>query len=145
MHELRADARRACTARRERASVTPARLTFPLLSAALVLGAVAATSSAAGLSLGLVLAITVLVAVVGACVARRTVGSVLSGATLLLVRPYSPGEQVRLYLPMHGVIDAELVRVGLANTTLATSDGLLVVPNSRLLRGLPQRPDADLR
>lgn len=137
MHALRNDARRACTARRERASVTPTRLTFPALSAVGTISAAAGVCIALDLPLALIVTSTALVALVGAFVAHRAVGSVLAGLTLLLVRPYAAGERVRLYLPSLGVVDAELVRTGLANTTLSTGNGLVVVPNSRLLRGVP--------
>jgi small-conductance mechanosensitive channel len=144
MQELRIDARRAMTTRRERDSTTPARLTFPLLCAVVTIGAAATLATALGLPLALILGITALVAILGAFAAHRTVGSMLAGVTLLVVRPYAPGERVRLHLPPHGTLEAELVRVGLANTTLATPTGLLVVPNSRLLRGVPQQAAADL-
>jgi small-conductance mechanosensitive channel len=145
MQELRADARRARVARRERVSSTPARVTLPLLSAVVLIGAAAAVTSAAGLSSAVVLTLTLLVAVAGAVVARRTVKTVLAGLTLHVVRPYGAGERLRLYAPEFDThIDAEIVRVGIANTTLATPGGLLVVPNTRLLHGSPQQPDADL-
>lgn len=138
MSELRAEARRAVTARRECASSTPAPVTFALVCAVVGISAAALVSSALGLSMTVVLAVTAAVTLLGAFVAHRTVGSVLAGVLLLVVRPYAPGERVRLHLPCHGTVDAELVRIGLANTTLSTGAGLLVVPNSRLLRGAPQ-------
>jgi small-conductance mechanosensitive channel len=117
----------------------------PLLAAVVVTGAAALGSVAVGLPLALVLAVTAAVALVGAFVAQRTVLSVLAGLTLLVVRPYAPGERVRLPSPEDGsAIEAEVVRLGLANTTLATTSGLLIVPNSRLLPGVPQQPDADI-
>jgi small-conductance mechanosensitive channel len=82
--------------------------------------------------------ITLLVALVGAFVAHRSVLNVLSGVTLLVVRPFAPGERVRLPAPSGLPIEAELVRVGLANTTLCTESGLLVVPNRRMLQGQPE-------
>ena len=139
MGQLRVDACRAAAARRECDSSTPAPFTFALLCAVVAIGGAAIVSSALGLSMTLVLAITAAVAVFGACVAHRTVGSVLAGLMLLIVRPYAPGERLRLYLPGQGrVVDAELVRVGLANTTLSTGSGLVLVRNSQLLRGAPQ-------
>lgn len=138
MDELR-DARRACTARHERVSSSPAPLTMPLVAAVVVIGAAAVVSSVLGLALGLVLAITLGVALLGAFVAHRTVVSVLAGLILLVSRPYAPGERVLLPSPVDGApIEAEVVRVGLANTTLATAAGLLVVPNRRLLAAGPR-------
>lgn len=143
MTDLRADVRRADTARRECASSTPAPITFALVCAVIGISAAALVSHALGLSMTLVLAITAAVALLGAFVAHRTVDSVLAGLLLLVVRPYAPGERLRLHLPCHGTVDAELVRIGLANTTLSTGTGLIVVPNSRLLRGAP-RVEADV-
>lgn len=143
MHDLRADARRTGPARREPVPPTPAPLTVPLIAAVVVISAAAVVSTGLGLSPFAVLAITLAVALAGALVAHRTVGGVLAGALLLLVRPYYPGERVRLTLPPHGIVEAELVRIGLVNTTLCTGAGLVVVPNSRLLRGAPQVQPAD--
>jgi small-conductance mechanosensitive channel len=96
---------------------------------------------ALGLSGLLVIAITLAVAIAGGIVARRTVTSVLTGVGLLLIRPYAPGERLLLRLP-DAVVEAEVVSIGLVNTTLATPDGLLVVGNTYLLRGMPRTPEA---
>ena len=139
MQVLRADARRATVARREQASTSPASLTLPVLSAVVVIGAAALISSRIGLPLLAVASITVAVALAGAVVAHRAVLNVLSGVTLLVVRPFAPGERVRLTAPeVAPPLEAEIVRVGLANTTLCTGSGLLVVPNRRMLQGLPE-------
>jgi small-conductance mechanosensitive channel len=139
MPELRADARRATVARRERAAASPVRLTVPILSAVVVIGAAALTSVLIGLPLLAVLGITLAVAVLGAVVAHRPMLNVLAGVTLLVVRPFSPGERVRLPATEDGgPLEAEILRVGLANTTLCTGSGLLVVPNSRMLPGSPK-------
>ena len=133
------DARRAGTGRRDR--VVPAHAVAPLVAAVVVIGGAAVLASVAGLPIGAVVAISLVVAVAGAVVARRDVASMAAGLTLLVVRPYEPGERLRFHSPSHGrVIEAEVVRIGLANTTLATRTGLLVVPNARLLRGQPVDP-----
>lgn len=106
----------------------------PLLAALLVVVATALGATLTGLPGWGVVALTAAVALTVGALARRSLGSVFSGLTLLVVRPYGPGERLRLYLPeQQGYVDAEIVRVGLATTTLATSDGLLVVSSSRLL------------
>jgi small-conductance mechanosensitive channel len=139
MPVLRADARRATLARREQAAASPVRLTVPVLSAVVAIGAAALISAFVGLPLLAVFGITLTVAVLGAVVAHRPVQNVLAGITLLVVRPFAPGERVRLDATLDGApIVAEIVRVGLANTTLCTGTGLLVVPNSQLLRGTPK-------
>jgi small-conductance mechanosensitive channel len=88
-----------------------------------------------------VLAITLGVAIAGGIVARRTVTSLVTGIGLLLIRPYAPGERLLLRLP-DAVVEAEVVRIGIVNTTLATPDGLLVVGNTYLLRGMPVAAEA---
>ena len=85
-------------------------------------------------------ALAVAVAVFGAATvfAHRTVTSMFAGLTLLLVRPYAAGERVRIQSPTDGCpLDAVIVHIGLANTTLASDAGVLVVPNNRLLRNPP--------
>jgi small-conductance mechanosensitive channel len=139
MQVLRTDARRAAIARREQVSATPARLTFPILAAVVVIGSAALVSALVGLPLTAVLGITVAVAVAGAVIAHRPVLNVLAGITLRVVRPFAPGERVRLNTPTGAPpVEAELVRVGLANTTLCTESGLLVVPNSQMLQRAPE-------
>jgi small-conductance mechanosensitive channel len=85
-----------------------------------------------------VVIVTVAVLVAVNVLARRTVASSLAGLTLLVVRPYAAGERVRIQSPVDGCLfDAVIVHIGLANTTLATDAGVLVVPNYRLLRNPP--------
>jgi small-conductance mechanosensitive channel len=132
IQQLRHDARRVPEARRDRSAPAPARVTFPVLSAVAVITSTVVVSSILGLPLLAVLALTAVVAIAGACVAHRTVSNVLAGVLLLLVRPYGPGERLRLELPQP--VDGELVRVGFVNTTLCTQSGLLTVPNSMLVK-----------
>lgn len=136
MSLLRNDIRQLCTDRRERAASPPARVAVPLLSG--VVAVVASGWLAAWLALpapavAAVIAVTGVVAVVAA---RGTLGSLAAGAGLLLARPYEPGEHVRVHVPcLDRVVEAEVVRVGAANTTLMTATGLVLVPNSVILRG----------
>jgi small-conductance mechanosensitive channel len=132
-------------ARGERVSASRARIAAPLVVAVVTIASAALVSSLLGLSVVLVLAISAGVAIAGAIVAHRTTSSVLAGLALLVIRPYAPGERVRLPSPVDGtLIDAEVVRIGLANTTLATDSGLLVVANNRLLKGVPGQPESDV-
>lgn len=129
LHRL--DTRRACPVRRDR--VSPVRIAAPIAAAVLIIGGTAFGTAYAGLSVATVAIVTALVAIVGGCVAHRTVRNLTAGIVLLLVRPYGPGEKLRLRLPDPlGVVDAELVRSGFANTTLCTEHGLLTVPNTQL-------------
>ena len=133
---FRDGARRAVITRRRRTALSPTRVVVPLLCAVVVIGASALGASALGLALPVVVTVTVVVALAGAVVAHRTVASMAAGLTLAVVRPYSPGERVRYYAPdLDAVITAEIVRFGVGNTTLGTETGLLLVPNTSLLRG----------
>lgn len=129
MQQLRVDARRPCAARRDR--VSPVRVALPAAAAIVVLGATVTGSVLAGLPVSADVLVTLVVALAGGCVAHRAVRSVVAGVILRLVRPYGPGERLRLPGPA-GVVEAELIRVGFANSTLCTEDGLLTVPNIRL-------------
>ena len=140
MTTFRTDARRVCDERRERASATPARFAVPAVVAVSVVALVAALLHLFGASTSTV-GWAALVTVLLACfVCRRTITSLIAGATLLFVRPYLPGERVRLYSTEVGAnVVGEIVRVGLINTTLAMPSGPLVVANTRLLRAAPEQ------
>jgi hypothetical protein len=141
MDDFRADARQANVARRAQAFASPVQLKRPVLAALFSIALAAVVASLAGLPATLVLAITVAVAVIGAVAARRTVGSLLAGVGMLVIRPYSAGERLLITSPLDGtVLEVEVVRLGLVNTTLATPNGVLVVPNTYLVRGLPPAP-----
>ncbi len=110
-------------------------------AAAVAVGAVAAAAAGAGTAV--VAGVAVVVAVLVALSARHTLGALIAGITLRLARPYAPGEQVRLYMPEVGdVAEAEIVKLGAVTTTLGIADGVLVVPNTRLLRAAPECRDA---
>jgi small-conductance mechanosensitive channel len=117
----------------------------PLLALAAVTAAAALVAAVSGLAAPVVVAVTAGAAIAAAHAIRRTINSLLAGTVLTVARPFSPGERVRLYIPeLPDVADAVIVRIGPANTTLATPGGLLVLPNSRLLRGFPDHVDLDL-
>ena len=143
MSLIRDDARRHYADRRARASASPAPVLGPLASATAAVLLAVGVAVLVGLSDELVTLVAVAVTLVAAVVSRRTVESLVAGAGMRLARPYCPGEQVRLFVPtLQSVVDAEIVRVGPANTTLMVSGGLLVVPNSRMLKGSPEHPSA---
>lgn len=73
---------------------------------------------------------------------RVSFADLAAGLVLLLARPYAPGEQIRIYVPcLHDVVDAEVVRIGWATTSLATATGLVTVANTRMLRASPEGHD----
>jgi hypothetical protein len=122
----------------QRASVTRARVLVPMAVGAVVEAVAIAAAALVGLSAVGIVLLAIGIAVVGAVIERQTVASLVAGAGIRVARPYAAGEQVRLFVPsLSSVEDAEVVRVGAANTTLLTSRGLVVVSNSRMLRGSP--------
>jgi len=136
----RKDLGRTRRERRARVSGMPAHVALPLtVAVGLVLGSSVAADWL-GLGTGGVAAVALVAAVVAAVITHRTVGSLAAGAGILLAQPYQPGEQVHVYVPSLGrTVDAEVVRIGAANTTLLVrhpdnTDGLVVVPNNRMLR-----------
>lgn len=144
MRELRCDALRGTLAsRRGSAPATPRRGAAELATATFFVVLVVALAVVAALPPVVVVATAAGAVLCAAAFAHRTLGNVVAGLALLLARPYSPGEQVRMYAPeLHAVVEAEIVRVSLVHTTMATPSGLLVVPNSRLLRAAPTVTDS---
>jgi small-conductance mechanosensitive channel len=141
----RDDARRVDATRRARVTARPVPVAAPLFAAVAFVTVAVIASSAVGVPIGEITAIAAAVAVVIAVIAHRTVRSVFAGIALLLIRPYAPGERLRLRSPgdQH-LMDAEVLHIGLANSTLATGDGTLVVANHLLLGGVPAAARADM-
>ena len=112
---------RACDERRARARIAPC----PRVATGGARGRCSQIATITlGASLGVpilpLLLVAVVIGVVVAVAARRTVSSLLAGAGSRSP-PYVPGEHVRVFVPARrSVQDAEIVRVGPANTTLLT-------------------------
>ena len=122
--------------RRSRAHASPARVVGPLLISTLVQFAAVAVAVLAGLPVLAILLVVAVVAVGTAVASRRTLTSLVAGAGIRVAQPYEPGEQIRVFVPsLNSVQDAEIVRVGAANTTLMTASGIVLVPNAQMLRG----------
>jgi hypothetical protein len=130
VHEAAVRARRD---RRARLAATPAHVVVPTLIAAAAIVAAVLVAHWLGASAIATIVAALVTWVVASIVAHRTVSSVAAGATLRLAAVYTPGERVRIDLPQYGLIDAEIVHVGLANTTLLAGEKLVVVANNRLL------------
>ena len=136
--QLRDGARRDRSVDGERTSATPVRVAAPIIATAVSIAFSVLVSMVVGLPLTEVLVVAGAVFGAATVFAHRTVASMFAGVTLLVVRPYAAGERVRIQSPIDGcLIDVVIVHIGLANTTLATDAGLLVVPNHRLLRNPP--------
>ncbi len=75
-----------------------------------------------------------------AVVARRSLSNMLAGLTLLVAAPYAAGERIRLYAGNDlGLIDAEVLHVGLLRTILCSGHGVVAVANIRMLRAAPEQ------
>jgi small-conductance mechanosensitive channel len=141
MQLLRED---ACGDRRPHASAPPpsatrARAWAPVLLAPIAITASALAAMVAGLAAPAVVAVALAVAVAGGLVAHRTVSSVLAGLMLLLARPFTPGDRLRVVVAELGAVEAVVLRIGLVTTTLCTATGVLVLPNDQLLRAPAER------
>jgi small-conductance mechanosensitive channel len=141
---LRHDARRTCHEHRERVAALPAHVVAPLTLAALAVAGAGLTAHWLGVPAVGVLVVVLVVTTLAALTAHRTISSLAVGAGILLAQPYRPGDRIRAYLPaLRRTVEAEVVRVGAANTTLLVRevdgapggvDSLVVVPNNRMLR-----------
>ena len=115
-----------------------ARAWLPLLLAPVTVSLAAVIATSIGLSAFGVLLVAIVVAVVGGLIAHRAAGRLVTGAVLVVARPFAPGDRVRVYVPELGrTADAELLRIGPLTTTLCTDSGVLVVPTGELLRPPP--------
>ena len=66
--------------------------------------------------------------------AQQALGNLFAGLVLLLSRPYTPGERIRVRSgSLGGPLDGTVTSVGLTYTTLVTAEGVLNIPNSALL------------
>lgn len=117
---------------------TPVRIAVPIVATAGAVAFAVLVAVLAGLSRTGVLVVAGTVLGAATLCAHCTVASMFAGVTLLVIRPYACGERVRIHSPVDGsLMDVVIVHIGLANTTLASDSGVLVVPNNRLLRNPP--------
>lgn len=73
-------------------------------------------------------------AVIVGLAAQQTLGNVIAGTVLLSAGPFRVGDRVRLQGgQIAGQVDGVVSSLGLLYTTLATEDGLVMVPNSVVL------------
>jgi small-conductance mechanosensitive channel len=76
-------------------------------------------------------------AVIVGLAAQQTLGNVIAGTVLLSARPFRVADRVHLQGgPLGGQIDGTVSSLGLLYTTLATEEGLLMVPNSAVLNAV---------
>jgi small-conductance mechanosensitive channel len=73
-------------------------------------------------------------AVIVGLAAQQTLGNVIAGTVLLSARPFRVADRIRLQGgQLAGQIDGTVSSLGLLYTTLATDEGLIMVPNSVVL------------
>ncbi len=66
--------------------------------------------------------------------AQQSLGNVFSGLVLLLARPFTLGDHIRVRAgSLGGLFDGVVLGMSLTYVTLSTDDGLLKVPNSAML------------
>lgn len=73
-------------------------------------------------------------AVIVGLAAQQTLGNVIAGTVLLSARPFRVADRIRLQGgTLAGQIDGTVSSLGLLYTTLATDEGMVMVPNSVVL------------
>ncbi len=66
--------------------------------------------------------------------AQQSLGNVFASVVLLLAKPFSVGERIRIRSgALGGIFDATVMAVSLTYVTLSTDDGILKIPNSVML------------
>ena len=76
--------------------------------------------------------------------AQQSLGNVFAAVVMLFARPFVVGDNIRIRSGVTGVMDVQVLGIGLTYVTVMTDDGILRVPNSLLLAaGIGQlRPGA---
>jgi small-conductance mechanosensitive channel len=65
--------------------------------------------------------------------AQQSLANIFAALVLLFARPFVVGEHIRIRSGALGVIDVEVLGIGLTYVTVLTEDGILKVPNSAML------------
>jgi small-conductance mechanosensitive channel len=97
-------------------------------------------------SVGRLLVGGALTGVILAVAAQQSLGNVFAGIVLLLARPFTVGDHIRIRSgALGGIFEGDVRGVSLTYVTLETEDGRLMIPNATLLAaavGVPRGPDA---
>jgi small-conductance mechanosensitive channel len=72
--------------------------------------------------------------------AQQSLGNIFASIVLLFARPFVVGDDIRIRSGVVGVIDVEVLGVGLTYVTVRTDDGVLRIPNSVMLASAIGRP-----
>jgi small conductance mechanosensitive channel len=75
-------------------------------------------------------------AVILGLAAQQTIGNLIAGTVLMSARPFRVGDRVRMHAGgVGGVIEGEVMSLGLLYTTLANGEDRIMVPNNVVLAG----------
>ena len=75
-------------------------------------------------------------AVILGLAAQQTIGNLIAGMVLMSARPFRVGDRVRMHAGgVGGVIEGEVMSLGLLYTTLANGEDRIMVPNNVVLAG----------
>jgi small-conductance mechanosensitive channel len=65
--------------------------------------------------------------------AQQSLANIFAALVLLFARPFNVGDHIRIRSGTLGVLDVEVLGIGLTYVTVRTEDGSLKVPNSAML------------
>lgn len=94
-----------------------------------------------GVSLGHLLIGAGLTGVVLGIAAQQSLGNIFASLVLLFARPFNVGDRIQVRSGTIGVIDVDVVGIGLTYVTVRTDNGLLKIPNSVMLAAGIAQPD----
>jgi len=86
-----------------------------------------------GVSLGHLLIGAGVAGVIIGIAAQQSLANIFAALVLLFARPFVVGERIRIRSGTLGVLDVEVLGIGLTYVTVRTEDGVLRVPNSAML------------
>jgi small-conductance mechanosensitive channel len=65
--------------------------------------------------------------------AQQSLSNIFAAIVLLFTRPFVVGDDIRIRSGVLGVLDCEVLGIGLTYVTVRTDDGVLKIPNSAML------------
>lgn len=72
--------------------------------------------------------------------AQQSLSNLFAAIVLLITRPFVVGDVIRVRSGVLGVLDCEILGIGLTYVTVQTDDGVLKIPNSAMLAAGIGRP-----
>jgi len=65
--------------------------------------------------------------------AQQSLGNIFAAVVMLFARPFVVGDRIRIRSGVVGVLDVDVLGIGLTYVTVQTDDGILKIPNSVVL------------